>query len=146
MNAVYVSKGAHIKSGTTLMQVLDCSNPVVIVPIPESHFSDFAIGQRVSINPIDSEQSLAGTIKYISSGPLISLDKTIALQQELTAKGNHAVITFDENQLKDNIVSSCDTTRRAIVTIHIPSLYDKINKLVNYYFGEAEVKLALKDI
>jgi multidrug resistance efflux pump len=33
VNAVYITKGAHVKSGTTLMEVLDCSKPVVIVPI-----------------------------------------------------------------------------------------------------------------
>jgi multidrug resistance efflux pump len=142
VNAVYIAKGAHIKSGTVLMQVLDCSNPVVIVPIPEARFSDFTIGKKVTINPIDSEQSLAGTIKYISSGPLISQDKTIALQQELTARGNHAVISFDNKQLKDDLTSTCDTTRRAIVTIKTHSLYDKINEWVSLYLGKAEMKLA----
>ena len=142
VNAVYVAKGAHIKSGTVLMQVLDCSNPVVIVPIPEARFSDFTIGKKVTINPIDSTQSLSGTIKYISSGPLISQDKTIALQQELTAKGNHAVISFDSKQFKDDLSSTCDTTRRAVVTIKTHSLYDKINEWVNLYLGKAEIKLA----
>ncbi len=128
VNAVYVTKGAHVKSGTVLMQILDCSNPVVIVPIPDAYFSDFVVGQKVTINPIDSEESLIGSIQYISSGPLISQDKTIALQQELTAKGNHAVIRFESNQLNNRAISSCDTTRRATVTIPIHSLYDSITE------------------
>ncbi len=136
VNAVYIAKGAHIKSGTVLMQVLDCSNPVVIVPIPEARFSDFTIGKKVTINPIDSEYALAGTIRYISSGPLISQDKTIALQQELTEKGNHAVITFDDNHSKSEISKSCDTTRRAVVTIPTNSLYRDIQQWVNSYFDK----------
>ena len=142
VNAVYVAKGAHVKSGTTLMQVLDCSNPVVIVPIPEFRFSDFSVGQKVTINPIDSEQSLAGTIKYISSGALIGDDKTIAVQQDMTSSGNRAVIAFDRDQIVIDQTKSCDIARRAIVTIHTKSLYDSIDKWVRPYLTDSGFNLA----
>ena len=114
----------------------------MVVPIPESRYSDFTIGKKVTINPIDSEQALAGIIQYISSGPLIGLDKTIALQQELTAKGNHAVISFDKIQLQNGIDNTCDSTRRAIVTIKTHSLYDQINEWIALFKDQEEVKLA----
>jgi len=46
ISAVYVTKDAQVKSGALLMQLLDCSNPVVIVPIPEIYFSEFSIGKK----------------------------------------------------------------------------------------------------
>ena len=138
VNAVYIRKGAHVKSGTVLMQVLDCSHPVVIVPIPEVRFSDFGVGKKVTIHPIDSEETFLGTIKYISSGPLISQDKTIALQQELTSKGNYAVIGFERSPLMKNSAKSCDTTRRAVVVIPTHSLFDTLYQWSRAFFPEKE--------
>ena len=135
VNAVYVAKGARIKSGTTLMQVLDCSNPVVIVPIPEFRFSDFSVGQKVTINPIDSDQNFSGSIKYISSGALIGDDKSIALQQDMKSRGTRAVVTFDAKQPMKKNTHSCEIARRAIVTIHTKSLYDYIDKFLTRYLN-----------
>ncbi len=142
VNAVYVAKGAHVKSGTTLMQVLDCSNPVVIVPIPEFRFSDFSVGKKVTIVPIDSKQTLAGTIKYISSGALIGDDKTIAVQQDMTSTGSRAVIEFDRDQTMKNQAKPCDIARRAVVTIHTKSLYDAIDKWVRPFLTDSGFNLA----
>ena len=142
VNAVYVTKGARVKSGTTLLQILDCTNPVIIIPIPELRFNDFFVGQKVTINPVGSKQMLSGTIKYISSGALISNDRTIALQQKMTAQGSRAVVTFDRHQSDKAALNSCVTARRANVTIHMKSLYDTISKFVKSYLGDGSLKSA----
>lgn len=117
VNALYVTKGAHINSGALLMQLLDCSNPVVIVPIPELKSGEFSVGEKVKISPVNSNRTYSGVIKYISSGPLINLDKSIALRQELTAKGMYAVIIFDSGIQAETIGETCDAERRAVVLI-----------------------------
>jgi len=50
------------------------------------------------------------------------------LQQELTAKGSHAVIVFESNKEKTEV--ACETTRRATVTILAHSVYDTLRGLI----------------
>jgi hypothetical protein len=100
------------------------------------------VGQKVTINPIDSNQSFAGSIKYISSGALIGNDKSIAVQQDMTANGNRAVIVFDRDQKVTSPTNGCDTARRAVVTIHTKSLYDALDKLVRPFLTETGINLA----
>lgn len=142
VNAVYITKGAQVKSGTTLMQILDCSNPVVVIPIPELRLNDFSIGQKVTINPLGTEQLFSGTIKYISSRALIDHDKTIALPQNMTTRGSRAVVTFDKDQPAKKTAKTCVTAQRAIVTIHMHSFYDTIMQWTKAYLEPLVGRLA----
>ncbi|MDA1326818.1 MAG: HlyD family efflux transporter periplasmic adaptor subunit [Proteobacteria bacterium] len=123
VNAVFVTRGARVNSGTPLFQVLDCSRPIAIVPIPEHRFSEFSVGQKVTVYPIDSEQAIQGTIKLLSSGPLLGRDTTISVQQDMTLTGARAIVGFD-GQNQSRALGSCDSARKAVVTIHTKSLFD----------------------
>ena len=139
INAVYVAKGARVNSGTPLLQVLDCSQPIAIVPIPEHRFGEFSVGQRVTVTPIDSEQTIEGRIKLVSSGPLIGSDKTITIQQDMTLSGNNLIVGFDEQDRAHASPGSCDSARKAIVTIHTKSLFDRLAGWFHVYFPEQAV-------
>ena len=139
VNAVFVTTGSRVNSGTPLLQVLDCSQPIAIVPIPEHRFGEFSVGQRVTVNPIDSDKTIDGTIKLVSSGPLLGRDKTITVQQDMTLSGNNVIVGFDEQDRAHASPGSCDSARKAIVTIHTKSLFDKIAGWFQGYFPEREV-------
>ena len=124
VNATFVSKGTPVTSGTNLLQILDCDNPVVIVPIPEHRISEFSVGMKATVYPIDSEEALSGTVRYISSGPLIGIDKTIQIPEALTLNGNRAIVSFDDAGKKiRSATSSCETSRRAVAVIHTNSMF-----------------------
>lgn len=127
VNAVFINKGSRVAAGTPLLQILDCSEPVIIVPLPEHRIGEFSIGQKVTVYPIDSEQALTGKIQYISSGPLLGLDKTIAVQQELTTDGNRAIVNFDKSSRIDNATLDCDPTRLAVAVVHTETLFGWIS-------------------
>ncbi len=131
VNAGFVSKGTRVASGTALLQLLDCTDPIVIVPLPEHRIGEFSVGMKVTIYPIDSEQELSGRIRYVSSGPLIGQDTTIQVQQTLTLDGNRAVVTIDGQESLTNTPYSCETARKAIVVIHTRSLLAGIYRRVS---------------
>ncbi len=70
------------------------------------------------VYPIDSEDALPGTIKYISSGTLIGYDKTIQMQQILLLNGKRAIISLDHGMQETKGEQSCETSRKAVVIIH----------------------------
>lgn len=127
VSAIFVSNGARVNSGTPLFELLDCSRPIAIVPIPEYRFGEFSVGQRVTVQPIDSDQTIKGTIQFMSSGPLIGRDKTITVQQDMTLTGSRAIIAFDKGDESRASLESCDSARKAVVTIHTKSLFDKMS-------------------
>ena len=129
INAIFTNQGKHVISGTPLMEILDCAHPIVIVPIPEYRFGDFSIGQKATVVPLNSDQAMEGTIQHISSGPLIGRDTTIAVQQTLTLDGSKVIIGFNDQGRTDPSGGSCDSARKAIVTIHMRSLFDELVEL-----------------
>ncbi len=43
VNARFVTQSTRVNSGTDLLQLLDCTNPVVIIPVPDHRISDFSV-------------------------------------------------------------------------------------------------------
>jgi multidrug resistance efflux pump len=126
VSARFVTEGTRVTSGTQLLQILNCTEPVVIIPIPNNRVTEFAVGLRVSVYPIDSDQELSGHIEYISSGPMLRTDTTIQIQQEITHEGNRAIVSLDNGQDFDEALQSCETARIAVVLIHTQSLLNSI--------------------
>lgn len=118
VNATYVAKGTRVTSGTSLLQVLDCSDPVVLVPLPEHRIGEFEIGMTATIYPVDTDDELSGTVEYISSGPLIGNDQTLFVQEAITTNGVHAVIGIESEHVYRKATQSCESARRAVVIIH----------------------------
>lgn len=117
INAVLTSEGERVIAGATLLEVLDCANPIAIVSVPDHLFGDFYIGQKATIKPLDSNETINGVVQHISSGALISRDTSIAVSADLKLDGNKVIVAF-QNQARDLATKqSCDTARRATVTI-----------------------------
>lgn len=122
VSARFVTQGTRVTSGSNLLQILNCTEPVAIVPIPDNRVSEFAVGMKVSIYPIDSEQTLSGRIEYISSGPMLEGDTSIRIQQEFTMEGNRAIVSIDGDPVPGESLQSCETARVAVAIIHTSSL------------------------
>lgn len=147
VNAVLTNKDELIAAGTTMLEVLDCNNPIAIVSIPEHRFGEFFNGQKATIKPFDSDQELVGTVQHISSGPLISRDTSIAAHPDLALDGNKIIVAFDNTQETgfQNAafeVPSCDTARRAVVTIETETLLGKGRSMVAGFFEEVEIMIS----
>ena len=125
ISALFTTVGKHVSAGTPMLEILDCAHPIAIVAIPDNRFGEFRIGQKATVMPIDSDESFVGSIQLISSGPLIGRDTTISIQQTATIDGNKAIVALEGFRL-DETGQSCNSARRAIVTIHTRSLFDRI--------------------
>ena len=126
VNAVFTTEGKRVTAGAPMLEVLDCAHPIAIVAIPDNRFGEFRIGQKATVKPIDSDETFAGTIQHISSGPLIGRDTTISVQPTVTIDGNKAIVGLEGKSGGDGTGDFCNSARRAIVTIHTPSLFDWI--------------------
>lgn len=126
VNATFVTKGTRVSSGTNLYQILDCTQPIIIIPIPDNRVSEFSVGLRVTVYPTDTKQELPGTISYVTSGALIGSNTSIQVQQDLTLKGSRAVVILDDVNSLNDASQSCETERKAVVVIHTKSLFDKL--------------------
>jgi len=124
VNATYVNEGTRVTRGTSLMQMLDCSNPIVIVPLPEHRIAEFEAGMSVTVYPVDTEDALPGRIEYISSGPIIGHDQTLLVQDDLTVRGVRAIVSFTEQQFQDDAQKPCQSAHRAVVIMHTRSMFD----------------------
>lgn len=122
VNATYVDEGTRVARGTRLLQILDCANPIVIVPLPEHRIAEFAAGMNVTVYPVDTEDELPGRIEYISSGPLIGHDQTLLVQEDLTVRGVRAVVSFTEQRFEDDPTRPCQSAHRAVVVVHTESV------------------------
>lgn len=122
VNATYVDKGTRVARGTRLLQVLDCADPIVIVPLPEHRIAEFVAGMKVTVYPVDTEDALPGRIEYISSGPLIGHDQTLLVQEDLTVRGVRAVVSFTEQRLQNDPTKPCQSAHRAVVVVHTESV------------------------
>ena len=118
VSSIYVSDQSNVSAGTSLLQILDCANPMVIIPIPEFNIGDFTVGMKVSITPIDSSRTISGRISYISSGPMLASDKTMMLQSDMTLNGNKAIVRIDDIDAYNKNSKTCDISRKATVVIH----------------------------
>ena len=137
INAVLASEGERVIAGTTLLEVLDCANPIAIVPVPDHMFGQFFIGQMAMIKPLDSNDTIVGVVQHISSGALISRDTSIAASSDLTLGGNRVIVGF-QNQDRDLASSqSCDTARRAAVTIETDTFSNSVSALLMRLVGAA---------
>ena len=130
VNASYVTKGTKVTTGTNLYQILDCTRPVIIIPIPDNRISEFSVGLKVTVYPTDSIQALPGKISYVTSGALIGNDASIQIQQDLILRGNRAIVKLDGNQLPGR-PQSCETARKAVVVIHTKTTFDSVTAWVN---------------
>ena len=126
VNATFVQRGSRVTSGTSLYQILDCTQPVIIFPIPDNRVSEFSVGLRVTVYPTDTEQELPGRISYVTSGALIGADTSLQIQAGLTLGGNRAIVALDDSTSLVTSSESCETERRATVVIHTQSWYDEI--------------------
>lgn len=123
VNANYVNEGTRVTRGTSLLQVLDCSNPIVIVPLPEHRIAEFDAGMNVTVYPVDTQDKLPGRIEYISSGPIIGHDQTLLVQEDLTVRGVRAIVSFAQKQFPDDLEKPCQSAHRAVVIIHTESIF-----------------------
>ncbi len=134
VNASYVTRGTRVTSGTNLFQILDCTQPVIIIPIPDNRISEFSVGLKVTVYPTDSDQALPGKISYVTSGALIGNDASIQIQQDLIMRGNRAIVALDDSKtakLDTNQEQSCETARKAVVVIHTQSTFDTVTAWVS---------------
>lgn len=133
VNARFVTQGARVASGTSLLQVLDCARPTVVIPIPEHRIGEFSVGMKATVYPIDSNNALAGKIIHISSGPLLGHDTSIQLEQSLTLDGIRAIVGFDDHGSLGALSESCEIARKAVAIIHTESLYESISEWVSAF-------------
>jgi len=126
VSASFVTKGTRVVAGTNLMEVLDCANPVVIAPLPDHRIGEFFVGMVATIYPIDSDQVISGTVKYISSGPLIGHDSSLQIQQDLTLGGVRAIIEFDQKTSFQRENKTCEPAHKALVVVHRKVLVNQI--------------------
>ena len=134
VNATYVNEGTRVTRGTQLLQVLDCANPIVIVPLPEHRIAEFEAGMKVTVYPVDTEDELPGKIEYISSGPIIGHDQTLLVQEDLTLRGVRAIVSFPERQLQGDSEKPCQSAHRAVVVLHTASIFRVASNWVGRLF------------
>jgi multidrug resistance efflux pump len=130
INAIFTTEGKRVTAGAPMLEILDCAHPIAIVAIPDNRFGEFRIGQKATVRPIDSDEIFSGSIQHITSGPLIGRDTTIAIQQTVTIDGNKAIVSLDERGGPGEPGKFCNSARRAIVTIHTRSLFDRIAEIL----------------
>ena len=130
VNASYVTKGTKVTTGTRLFQILDCTQPVIIIPIPDNRISEFSVGLKVTVYPTDSTKALPGKISYVTSGALIGNDASIQIEQNLILRGNRAIVKLDRDRSSGQL-QSCETAGKAVVVIHTQSTFDTFSKWVS---------------
>ncbi|EED32563.1 hypothetical protein NOR53_952 [gamma proteobacterium NOR5-3] len=126
INASFVTRDTRVTSGSDLYQILDCSNPVIIVPIPDNRLSEFSVGLRVTVYPTDTDEALGGTISYVTSGALIDSDTSIQIQEYLIMQGNRAIVALDRPSTAMDGRRPCEAERKAVVMIHTSSWFDRL--------------------
>ena len=131
ISALFTTEGKHVTAGAQMLEILDCAHPIAIVAIPDNRFGEFRIGQKATVMPIDSDESFAGSIQLISSGPLIGRDTTISIQQTATIDGNKAIVALEEKFKLDETGKGCNSARRAVANIHTRSLFDRITEFTD---------------
>jgi len=138
VNAVLASEGERVIAGANLIEVLDCANPIAIVSVPEHRFGDFHIGQKATIRPLDSKEKIIGAVQHISNEALIRRDTSIAAAPGPMASGNKVIVAF-QNQARDATSSaSCDTARRAAVTIETDTTLGRLSRSVMRLFAGSD--------
>ena len=135
INAVLTSKGERVIAGANLVEVLDCANPIAIVSVPEHRFGEFHAGQRAIIKPLDSDEHIEGAVQHISSSALISRDTSIATSPDLQLGGNKVIVALESDHRRPADKATCDTARRAVVTIETETLVTSVGERVAALFG-----------
>jgi multidrug resistance efflux pump len=126
INASFVTRDTRVTSGSDLYQILDCSNPIIIVPVPDNRLSEFSVGLRVTVYPTDTDEALGGTISYVTSGALIDSDTSIQIQEYLIMQGNRAIVALDQQESADGRRRSCEAERKAVVMIHTTTWFNRL--------------------
>jgi membrane fusion protein (multidrug efflux system) len=83
LNDLLVEEGEYVDAGKPVAQIVDTDTVKVVVEIPERDISFFSIGGKAEIfsNTIDPNESLAGTITFISE---LADSKTRTTRTEIT--------------------------------------------------------------
>jgi len=136
INAVLTSEGERVIVGANLLEILDCASPIAIVSVPDHRFGDFYIGQKATISPLDSEEEFIGAVQHISSDALISRDTSIAASADLKVGGNKVTVAFQNRGGESASAQSCDSARRAVVTIETDTLLGHVGGLLARLFGD----------
>ncbi len=134
VNAVFSSKGDLVTAETPLLQILDCLNPIAIVSVREQAVGMFAVGQLATISPVDTDKVFSGHVQYISNGPLISLDTTLAVPADVSQDGSKIIVAFDRNSAFD-IDHTCSVSRRAVVSINTGGALSRAVGVVKTWIG-----------
>jgi multidrug resistance efflux pump len=138
VNAVFSSKGDLVTAETPLLQILDCLNPIAIVSVREHAVGQFSVGQLATISPVDTDRVYSGYVQYISNGPLISRDTSLAIPADVSQDGSKIIVAFDRNSVFD-IDESCSASRRAVVSIHTGGTLSRVAGMVRNLFDRQAV-------
>jgi len=144
VNAVFSSKGDLVTAETPLLQILDCFNPIAIVSVRESSLGKFSIGQRATIKPIDGNQVYSGFVQYISNGPLISRDTSLAIPADVLQDGSKIIVAFDDHPTT-NVNEACDVSRRAVVSIETNGVVQQVVKEIKSFVSTEIPSLQSQD-
>ena len=134
VNAVFSSKGDLVTAETPLLQILDCQNPIAIVSVREQAVGMFSVGQLATISPVDTDKVFSGYVQYISNGPLISRDTSLAIPADVSQDGSKIIVAFDRNSAFD-IDHSCNVSRRAVVSINTGGRLSRVVGVVKTWIG-----------
>ncbi len=134
VNAVFSSKGDLVTAETPLLQILDCQNPIAIVSVREQAVGMFAVGQPATISPVDTDKVFTGYVQYISNGPLISRDTSLAIPADVSQDGSKIIVAFDRNSAFD-IDHTCSVSRRAVVSIETGGTLSRVVGVVKSWIG-----------
>jgi hypothetical protein len=135
---VFSSKGDLVTAETPLLQILDCLNPIAIVSVREHAVGQFSVGQLATISPVDTDRVYSGYVQYISNGPLISRDTSLAIPADVSQDGSKIIVAFDRNSVFD-IDESCRASRRAVVSIHTGGTLSRVAGMVRNLFDRQAV-------
>jgi membrane fusion protein (multidrug efflux system) len=83
LNDLLVEEGEYIDAGKPVAQIVDSDTVKVVVEIPERDVAFFSVGEQAEVlaNTIDPNESLAGTITFISE---LANSKTRTTRTEIT--------------------------------------------------------------
>jgi len=91
VNRILVEEGEYVQQGTTVAEIVDMSEAIVVVKVPEMDVDFFATGGDANVLATvrGQEKVLPGTITYISK---IAEERTRATRLEITVQNNTGIL------------------------------------------------------